>query len=98
MWKLVTGLAEEQNTKLQTAHTQTKALLDRMTRLEAWIARIQKDFLAREYTVHSYDELVELDDKFKVIGDSMHIWSEGKRFLTKAHVTFTEILLRVGAM
>ncbi len=65
-WKAVNKLANDQNTTLKHHLGETQVYLDKMAELEMWMDRQIKDHLAREYTVHSLEELQALHENFKV--------------------------------
>ena len=65
-WEKVKTLASAQHLTLEDALAKTREFVRDLEAVEAKVEQISRDHLAREYTVHSYDELVELDDRFKV--------------------------------
>ena len=65
-WARVKTLAAAQHSTLEDALQRTRRFVKDVEAVEAQADRVERDHLAREYTVHSYDELVELDDRFKV--------------------------------
>ena len=65
-WSRVRAMAAEQNSKLHGAMTDTQGFRRRMAELNHWMDTINRDHLAREYTVHTYEELTDLNEKFQV--------------------------------
>ena len=65
-WAGVVQLANRQHSDLSEADDATQALLDRMVQAEEWMDVIHRQHLAREYTVHSLEELQQLNKTFQV--------------------------------
>ena len=65
-WASISQLASSQKTRLLDAQDKTQALWDHIKEHELWMEKVKRDYLAREYTVHSEKELEDLLSRFKV--------------------------------
>ena len=72
-WAGVVQLANRQHSDLSEADDATQALLDRMVQAEEWMDVIHRQHLAREYTVHSLEELQQLNKTFQVGNRCRHL-------------------------
>ena len=66
-WADISQLARDQKQRLIEAQKRTQALWDSVKEQEIWMEKVKREHLAREYTVHSDQELNDLVARFKVL-------------------------------
>jgi len=65
-WTAVIETSRQHTARLTAAVDDTRATLDRLAALEAWLDDVTLNHLSREYTVHSDAELHQFTNNFQV--------------------------------
>ena len=86
-WTKLVDLSLKHNNKLVEDLERTRAVVVETQKLDKWIDSITKEYLAREYTVHSDEELEGLIDKFAV----RRSFKKSQRFLFNALLSYFQV-------
>lgn len=71
-WEEVKQLADQQRSRLLQGEANTKQFQQSAKQLQAWVDNVNKEHLAREYTIHSVSQLQQTLSKFEVHQNNNH--------------------------